>query len=180
MPKLTLAEREAFLDEPGILLRIATVDESGFPHVTPIWFLHEGGFVYFTPRERSAWFGHLRADPRVALCIDEQPLPYRKVVIRGRAELLHDLGEDDDWRDLYRQIAKRYVPEEQAEGYVQGTIDQPRALYRVGLDEATVRSWRMPLDDEPQHGIWHERYYREGSLMAQQIAADAPERNSDD
>lgn len=176
MPKLTLAERESFLDEPGILMRIATVDEAGNPHVTPIWFLHRDAAIYFTPRERSSWLRHLRANPRVALCIDEQPLPYRKVLIQGEAQLIHDLGEDDEWRDLYREIAKRYVPVEQAEEYVQGTIDQPRALYRVRTRDATVRSWRMPVDDEPQHGIWHERYYREGSLMAQQVADDSEGR----
>jgi hypothetical protein len=30
----------------------------------------------------------------VALCIDEQPLPYRKVLLEGRAGLVHELSED--------------------------------------------------------------------------------------
>ncbi|MFU8817528.1 MAG: pyridoxamine 5'-phosphate oxidase family protein, partial [Pseudomonadales bacterium] len=103
------AERDAFLDEPGVLMRIAVVREDGSPLVTPIWFLFEAGAIFFTPREKSAWFRCLRRDPRVALCIDEQPLPYRKVLVEGRAELVHDLGEDDVWRELYRRIATRYV-----------------------------------------------------------------------
>jgi PPOX class probable F420-dependent enzyme len=160
MPVLTSEEQRAFLEEPGVLMRIAVVREDGSPLVTPIWFLYEDDAIYFTPRENSAWFRCLRRDPRAALCIDEQPLPYRKVLVEGRAELVHDLGEDDAWRDLYRRIATRYVPPAGAEAYIQDTIDQPRGLYRVRLGDAKVTSWRMPIAGEPAAGIWHPRYYR--------------------
>lgn len=163
MPRLTDAERTEFLDTPGILMRIAVVREDGRPLVTPIWFLHEDGAIYFTPRDKSAWFACLRRDPRVALCIDEQPLPYRKVIVEGEAELLHDVGEDDEWRDLYRRIAGRYVPPDAAEDYVQNTIDQPRGLFRVVLADADVTTWRMPLEGEDGMGIWHDRYYVPGT-----------------
>ena len=164
MPTLTDTERDAFLAERGVLMRVAVVREDGSPLVTPIWFLYQDGAIYFTPREKSEWFGCLRRDPRVALCIDEQPHPYRKVLIEGAAELVHDIGEDDQWRDLYRQIACRYVPEEQANAYVDNTIEQPRGLYRVVLSTASkVRSWRMPDEGEPAMGIWHDRYYTPGT-----------------
>ena len=163
MPRLSDAERDTFLADPGILMRIAVVRDDGRPLVTPIWFLHEDGCIYFTPREKSAWFTCLRRDPRVALCIDEQPLPYRKVIVEGVAQLVHDIGEDDQWRDLYRRIAGRYVPADAAEAYVQNTIDQPRGLYRVTLADADVTTWRMPLEGEEGMGIWHDRYYTPGT-----------------
>jgi PPOX class probable F420-dependent enzyme len=166
MPVLSPSERDAFLAERGVLMRVATVDSSGAPHVTAIWFLYEDGRIWFTPRQHSAWLEHLRGDPRVALCIDEQPLPYRKVVVRGIAELVHDVGEDDPWRDRYRRIARRYVDDEGAEAYIQGTLDQPRALFSVTLARADVQSWRMPVGDEPGDGIWHQRYYAPGSRLA--------------
>jgi PPOX class probable F420-dependent enzyme len=168
MPVMSADERDAFLDEPGVLMRIAVVREDGSPLVTPIWFLFEEDAIFFTPREQSAWFQCLRRDPRVALCIDEQPLPYRKVLVDGRAELIHDLGEDDLWRDRYRRIASRYVPPEGAEAYIQNTIDQPRGLYRVALDQASVKTWRMPLEGEAPDGIWHQRYYRPNSKLSVQ------------
>ena len=161
MPALDPTERDDFLAEPGVVMRVAVVRADGSPLVTPIWFVHEDGAIWFTPRERSEWFGCLRRDPRVALSIDEQRLPYRKVIVEGRAELVHDIGEDDAWRDQYRRIAGRYVPREAAEAYVQNTIEEPRGLYRVVLSTARVRSWRMPLPDEPQEGIWHARYYQD-------------------
>ena len=166
MPPLSKAEREEFLQQPGILCRIATIQPGGAPHVTPIWFIHEAGAIHVTPRAESAWLGHLRADPRVALTIDDQEHPYRKVTVEGVAELLHDLGDDDAWRDLYRRIARRYVAPEGAEHYIRETIDQPRALLRVPLEGSKVRTWRMPVAGEAFTGIWHRRYYVPGSKMA--------------
>jgi len=166
MPPLSVAERDAFLQQPGILCRIATIQPGGAPHVTPVWFIHDGGAIYVTPRAESAWLRHIRADPRVALTIDDQEAPYRKVTVEGVAEIVHDLGADDAWRDLYRRIARRYVPEEGAERYIQETIDQPRALLRVPLAGSKVRTWRMPVAGEAYTGIWHRRYYVEGSKMA--------------
>ncbi len=164
MPNLTLSERNRFLTEPGVVMRIAVVRSDGSPLVTPIWFIHEENAIYFTPRQRSEWFACLRHDPRVSLCIDEQALPYRKVIVEGAAELVHDVGEDAQWRDQYRRIAIRYVPPGAAEAYVHNTINEPRGLYRVSLATATLRSWRMPLEGEPQEGIWHPRYYQDPAI----------------
>jgi PPOX class probable F420-dependent enzyme len=161
VPVMSSAEQAEFLAERGILMRVAVVREDGSPLVTPIWFLHEDDAIYFTPRERSEWFACLRRDPRVALCIDDQQIPYRKVIVEGRAELVYDTGSDDVWRDLYRRIAKRYVPGDEAEAYVQNTIDQPRGLFRVLLADAVVKTWRMPLAGEAPEGIWHQRYYQQ-------------------
>jgi PPOX class probable F420-dependent enzyme len=155
MPPLSAAERAEFLQQPGILCRIATIQPGGAPHVTPIWFICEDGAIYVTPRAESAWLGHIRADPRVALTIDDQLTPYRKVTVEGTAELVNDLGDDDRWRDLYRRIARRYVPPESAEAYIQNTIDQPRALLRIPLAGSKVRTWRMPVAGEHYTGIWH-------------------------
>ena len=169
MPRMTQSEQNAFLSDPGVLMRIGTVRADGRPLVTPIWFLHEDGAVWFTPRENSEWLANLRRDPRVCLDIDEQTMPYRKVIVEGEAELVFDLGEDDRWRDLYRRIGRRYGPEWQVEEYVQETIDQPRALLRVRLDRAQVRSWRMPLPGEPYESMWHRRYFRPDSKLGRRF-----------
>ena len=165
MPKMTPAERAAFLAEPGVLMRISVVRADGSPLVTPLWFIYEDEHIYFTPRARSEWYECLRRDARVALSIDEQPLPYRKVIVEGSAELVHDLGADALWRDRYTRIAQRYVSADAAAAYIHTTIDQPRALFRVPFQSSKVRSWRMPTGDEPGDGIWHQRYYAPGSRL---------------
>jgi PPOX class probable F420-dependent enzyme len=171
MPKLTKEELDQFLDEPGHLLRIGTIDADGYPSVLPIWFIRQGDDVLFTPRGPSAFLQDIRRDPRVGLSIDEDPLPYRKVTIRGTARIVHEPGNDDEWRDLYRRTAKRYVDEEAADAYVDGTIDQPRALVAVSLTDSRVTTWRMPVGDEDGTGIWHRRYYLDGTEMAKQADA---------
>ena len=153
MPRLTAGEMDAFLDEPGHLVRVGTVDDDGFPRVVPTWFIRRDDEILFTPRGPSVFLTNIRRDPRVGLSIDEDPLPYRKVSVRGMARIVHDVGADDVWRDLYRAIAKRYVPAEGADAYVDATIDQPRALIGVQLGgESRTTTWRMPVGERGRHG----------------------------
>jgi nitroimidazol reductase NimA-like FMN-containing flavoprotein (pyridoxamine 5'-phosphate oxidase superfamily) len=159
VPTLTRDEVIAFLTEPGHLVRLATVDGAGAPRVVPIWFVYEDGSIFMTPRERSAWWADLQRDPRCALTIDEEALPYRKVVARGAVTVAFEPGADDAWRDLYRRIAARYVGEEAGEAYIQTTIAEPRALLSFPLDPSACTTWRMPLPGEDPKGIWADRYY---------------------
>lgn len=168
MPQLSEGELDAFLGERGHLLRLATVDADGTPRVVPIWFIRDGDDVLFTPRGPSVFLANIRRDPRVGLSIDEDPLPYRKLTVQGTARIVREPGDDDAWRDLYREIAKRYVDDDAAEAYVSGTIDQPRALIAVSmLAPNRTSTWRMPLPGEDPTGIWHRRYYVDGTAMAE-------------
>ena len=157
---MTAEEVTAFLDEPGHLVRIGTIDESGAPLVVPTWFIVDDGVFLVTPRARSAWLGHLRAEPRVCFTVDEDEAPYRKVVVRGRVEVVHDLGSDDAWRDIYRRITLRYVPEAWGDAYLQDTWDEPRALLGLPLADAQVTTWRMPANPgEDPLAVWAPKYY---------------------
>jgi nitroimidazol reductase NimA-like FMN-containing flavoprotein (pyridoxamine 5'-phosphate oxidase superfamily) len=164
MPRLTKEEREAFLQEKRVIMKIAVVRPDGSPLVTPLWFICRDSAIWFTPREKAEWFACLRQEPRVSLVIDEQPLPYRKVMIDGVAELVHDVGEDDAWRELYRDLARRYVPAKDADAYVDNTINERRGLFRVVLSDARVRTWRLPVGEEAGEGIWHSRYYQDPNM----------------
>ena len=165
MPKLTEPELHAFLDERGHLARIGTVDEDGFPRVLPLWFVRDGRRLLFTPRSPAVIWRNIRRDPKVGISIDESEQPYRKLTLQGVVEVVHQPGEDDTWRDLYRMIAKRYTADRFADDYVDGTDDQPRALCAVDLDAATTRwsTWRMPTKGEDQRGVWAQRYYLPGT-----------------
>jgi PPOX class probable F420-dependent enzyme len=162
MPALTHDELTSFLEEPGHLLRLATVDDDGYPRVVPIWFVHDAGRLLFTLRSAAVPLANIRRDPKVGLSIDEAAAPYRKVTVRGVAEIVHDAGADDAWRDTYRTIAKRYTPAAWAEAYVDATVDQARPLLAVDLTAPTTQlsTWRMPATaDERPSGIWAARYY---------------------
>jgi len=165
MPKLTCAETATFLQEPGHLARIGTVDDDGMPRVLPLWFVVEDGALLFTPRSPAVIWRNLLRDPRVGISIDEDATPWRKVSVQGVVEVRHQPGEDDAWRDVYRRIAKRYVADAAADAYVDGTDDQPRALCAVVLDAATtkVSTWRMPVPGEDPRGVWAKRYFLPGT-----------------
>lgn len=167
MPKMTDEEVTTFLHEPGHLVRIGTVDADGMPRVVPTWFVMVDGEVLFTPRGPAVFLANIRRDARIGLSIDEDALPYRKITVQGRARIVHEPGEDDAWRDLYRTIAKRYVPAEGADAYVDSTIDQPRALIGVPLAGSRVSTWRMPVQGEDPTGIWARRYFLDGTIMAE-------------
>ena len=147
-------------------MRIACVRADNSPLVTPVWFIYKDAAIYFTPRAESEWFGCLKADARVALCIDEENLPYRKIIVEDRAKMVHNLGEDDRWRDLYTEMAERYIDQEFARAYVDNTIDQERALFSVPVTQKNTKSWRMPHKDEDETGIWHHRYYAKGTKFS--------------
>jgi nitroimidazol reductase NimA-like FMN-containing flavoprotein (pyridoxamine 5'-phosphate oxidase superfamily) len=157
---MTSEEVAAFLDEPGHLVRIGTTDDDGVPLVVPTWFVVRDGTFLVTPRERSAWFRYLRRDPRVCFTVDEPAGAFRKVVLRGRVRVVHDLGEDDAWRDVYRTITLRYVPEAFGDAYLQDTRDEPRALLGLDLADAEFTTWRMPVrEGEHPLAVWAPRYY---------------------
>ncbi len=180
MPKLDAAAIAAFLDERGHLVRIGTVDDDGTPRVTPTWFIHDGGRILFTPRSASVFLANIRRDPRIGVVVDETALPYRKVNVSGRAEIVHDLGDDDAWRDTYRAIAGRYIEPDAAEAYIQATIDQPRALIALSMADGAVTSWRMPVEGEAGTGIWARRYYGDGTLMARRVDGATDETGETD
>lgn len=168
MPKLTDDEARTFLHEPGHLARIGTVDADGMPRVLPLWFIVEGDDLLFTPRSPAIIWKNLQRDPRVGISIDEDAAPWRKVAVQGHVRVVHEPGDDDAWRDIYRRIAKRYVPEQSADAYVDGTDDQPRALCAVSLTDATTSlvTWRMPVRGEDGRGVWAKRYYLPGTKWA--------------
>lgn len=157
---MTAAEVDAFLQEPGHLVRIGTVDADGTPLVLPAWFIVEDGVFMVTPRERSSWFSNLMADPRVCFTVDEAVGPYRKVVLRGSVRTIFPLGQDDEWRDVYRRITMRYVPSEWGDAYLADTHDEPRALLGLPIADATLTTWRMPARaGEDPLAVWAPRYY---------------------
>ena len=163
MPKLSESEVITFLQEAGLLMDIATLDSDGWPAVCPIWYVFEENKIWFTPRQHSEWLANIRNDSRVALCIDETAVPYRKVIVQGRATVVHEVGHDDLWRDRYRRIAERYLPKKDANAYVDVTDDQPRALCSVPLAESEVKTWRMPQGNENYQGIWAKRYWTQSA-----------------
>jgi len=77
---------DAFLRRP-LTARLAT----NGPTVRPVWFLWEDGAFWVLTGPWARLLGHVRADPAVALVVDECDLGtglVRQVIARGRAEIV--------------------------------------------------------------------------------------------
>jgi nitroimidazol reductase NimA-like FMN-containing flavoprotein (pyridoxamine 5'-phosphate oxidase superfamily) len=159
MPRMSNEEVDAFLHEPGHLVRIGTLRPDGAPLVVPTWFLYRDGKLLVTPRAKAGFWEDLQRDPRTCFSVDEDAIPYRKVTVSGTIEIVHPPGEDDSWRDTYRDIATRYQSEESADAYLAGTRHIRRALIALPLAQAETTTWRMPVPGEEPTGIWAQRYW---------------------
>ena len=99
MPRLTASEMERLLNRNGIV-HLAVVTDDGSPLVVPLGYVYRDRRILLTARERVTWLEHIRRDPRVCLSIDSPRYPLAKVTVRGEAMIVHEPGEDDEWRDL--------------------------------------------------------------------------------
>jgi PPOX class probable F420-dependent enzyme len=108
---LTEDERHAFLAEKWIG-RLATNREDGWPHVTPIWYVWEGGRFLLTLGKSRRHLRNIAADPHVTLCVDDDPRMTdpsrspRSVVCFGLATLVED---EQTVRDATRKVLERYL-----------------------------------------------------------------------
>ena len=143
---LSDAELRAFLAEPWIC-RLATVGEDGFPQVTPLWFEYDGASYTFIGRERADWVRHIRANPRVGLCIDDPDGSHRRVSVQGRAEIVEGPSVRGPWLAMARRMAERYMGGPDGVRYMERTLDFPRVTVRVTPERTTT--WRGP---------WARRY----------------------
>jgi len=96
--------------------RLATVDPEGRPHLVPICFAFDGR-AFYTPLDRKSKrlpfdelrrVRNIRANPKVALLVDEYHEDWRRllyVLVRGRARLLRSGAQ---WRKAHRLLKRKY------------------------------------------------------------------------
>lgn len=85
--------------------KIATLRKSGSPHVTPIWYMYEGGRLIINTTTDRVKYRNIERDPRVCFLIDDG---YPYVMIEGRARIA---TERDPKKDI-EALAIRYTGEE--------------------------------------------------------------------
>jgi PPOX class probable F420-dependent enzyme len=104
--KLTDAQRK-MLDDKNFAY-VAAVDETGAPQVTPVWIEFDGTHVVFNTEETRAKVRHMRANPRVAICVSEAGNPYHYIEIRGSVVEMTKEGADE----MIDRLAMKYMGKE--------------------------------------------------------------------
>jgi uncharacterized protein len=130
MPRqMTEQERQEFLAEPHIaVLSIARGDDRP-PHTTPVWYAYEpGGDVTFftgTQGRKSRKAGLVREAGVLSLTVQREELPYGYVTVEGTV-----VGEDrPPPAEQALAVARRYMPEEQARGFVEAELEHPASEF---------------------------------------------------
>jgi PPOX class probable F420-dependent enzyme len=106
-----------FLDA-GRVAHLATADARGTPHVVPVCYAVAGASLYITidekPKRQDVPLKRLRnilANPTVAVTVDRWDEDWTRlawVMLRGRAEILHDGAEHDRAQALLRERYPQY------------------------------------------------------------------------
>jgi PPOX class probable F420-dependent enzyme len=125
---MTPEEYRSFLTASTRTAKVATTGADGRPHVVPVWFVLDGDTVVFTLGDRSAKALHMRHNPRVALCVDDETPPYAFVLIEGTVETSPNPPVMLDW---CTRIARRYIGADLAEAYGKRNAVAGELLVRV-------------------------------------------------
>jgi len=62
-------KKDEFLKSQKIL-RLATVDKKGIPHIVPVWYLYKNGNFYVGTNTSTKKAKNVRKDPKVSFCVD--------------------------------------------------------------------------------------------------------------
>ena len=81
-------KRDKFLKTQKIL-RLATVDKRGMPHIVPVWYLYKDGVFYIGTNTNTKKAKNVKKNPKVSFCVDVGiRSPIFGVMGRGIAKLI--------------------------------------------------------------------------------------------
>jgi PPOX class probable F420-dependent enzyme len=89
----TLARYRDIFDKQAFA-HLATVNRDGTPQVTPVWCDFDGTHIRINTARGRVKDRNLRADPRVALSVQDPDNAYRYVQVRGRVAEMTEQGAD--------------------------------------------------------------------------------------
>jgi PPOX class probable F420-dependent enzyme len=148
----TTEELDAFLTERKLIAKIGTVNEEGWPQLSPVWYSWDGSSFLVISKERTGMVRNLRRDRRCGLLVDNYELPYARVSVQGEAEFL---PEDFDYVTPMRDMVLHYFGADGMD-YAEATFAFPRVPFRVWPRK--MSSWNGGGFDRTFHRdtVWHE------------------------
>ena len=111
---MSAEERDAFLREQRTC-RVASLGAGGAPHVTPLWYVWDGEYLWLSSTTRSQRHANLLRDPRVAVVVDSGDgyFELHGVELSGRVEPVGEqprTGEPNaELEAVERLFAERYL-----------------------------------------------------------------------
>jgi PPOX class probable F420-dependent enzyme len=121
-------EWHAFVQAGTRTGKLATTRKNGAPHVVPVWFVLDGDDFIFTTGADTVKGRAIRRDGRVALCVDDEQLPFAFVSIEGVASTSEDVNEMLPWATA---IGARYMGADRAEEFGRRNAVPGEMLVRI-------------------------------------------------
>ena len=133
-------EAQEFLARP-LLARLATASRDGQPHVVPVWFMWEDGFIWVSSFRSTKKISDLEKNPKCAIVIDVEQAEKQMaaVAIEGTAELLNTPIEETRAR-IERIYAKYLGPEGVLAPDPQSWLDSEENLL-IKITPKRVKTW---------------------------------------
>ena len=128
MPRqLTERERQDFLAEPRVGVLSVAGDDDRPPLTMPIWYGYQpGGEITFFTGTQGRKARKTRLIERagvLSLCVQRAEVPYKYVTVEGTVVR----ADRPPAAEQMLAIARRYLPEELARGFVEAELAQPGA-----------------------------------------------------
>jgi hypothetical protein len=101
------------LMEQPLLARISVIDDRGYPHTVPIWFVRDGDDLVFFSSRSARKIGFAQANFKGAVSIGGDPYGSEGYLLKGEFAIEED--PDSGW---LREITFRYEPPDLAEQHV--------------------------------------------------------------
>jgi nitroimidazol reductase NimA-like FMN-containing flavoprotein (pyridoxamine 5'-phosphate oxidase superfamily) len=149
--------------------RIASIDKNGYPQVIPMNFVYHNGLVYMHSQPVGEKLANIRANQRVGFEVDQHIcfMPsyyfhptdasqadtlYISVVVKGRAEIVHDNEEKANALNALMQkyqkegryeVLKANLPSVHEVSIIKVILDDMRGKYKVG--QHWTRPYRLKI-----------------------------------
>jgi nitroimidazol reductase NimA-like FMN-containing flavoprotein (pyridoxamine 5'-phosphate oxidase superfamily) len=122
---MTEPERDALLAEPHVGVLSVASDSDRPPHTAPVWYGYQpGGTLSFFTGSQGRKARKTRLIEKagvVSLCVQREQLPYRYVTVEGTVVRT----DRPPSAEQLLAVVRRYLPEEQAQGFVSAELAQP-------------------------------------------------------
>ncbi|HEX3051742.1 MAG TPA: pyridoxamine 5'-phosphate oxidase family protein [Aggregatilineaceae bacterium] len=107
----------AFLQKP-LLARMSTIDQEGYPHTVPVWFMLEGDDICIIAVPETKKVGHIRRNPKGSVSVGGDVNDGGGYLIKGDFAV-----EDDPGGAFMRKITFHYEEPETAAKHVEDWKD---------------------------------------------------------
>lgn len=164
MATLDKPRLDEFLQGSSIIAILATLDRRQHPYLIPVWYEWDGSAIWIISKPRAEYVKNLKRNAYAAVSIATSTLPYVRVLIQGRAQLIET---DQDWLPMGFRMAERYLGKKEGRAYIDKTKDWKR-LY-IKLKPTRILSW----DGGASGHAWGKKYIQRAPRAPSGVASGA-------